>query len=162
MSRTKELREATSWFHSSSASPRYDRLKLGGIHRAQPYSHHFEAGRHNIPYLAPWVHFTLPYRVQEYEKMRLAQQRKTEVTPTEAESEESESSTGLWWEAVKDLSVPIAIAAVSLDGLHLGNTPVMAVGALPPDPAALAALADLMAPLTDGIGQVGNILGNIN
>ena len=124
MSRTQELLQASNWFRTSN-EPRYDRLKLGGIHRAQPYSHHFEPGRFSQSYIAPWAYFTYENRVKTYEAMRLARQYQTEVSPVEREVEEVEFSGGIWVGLVKDLSVPIAVAAVSFDAMHLPNTAVL-------------------------------------
>lgn len=166
MSRTRELRQASDWFRTSN-EPRYDRLKLGGIHRAQPYSHHFEPGNFSQSYIAPWAHFTYEHRVKLYEEMRLARQRATEVPPEKKEVEEIEFGGGIWVEFMRDLSVPIAVAAVSLDAIHLTNTAVLTAAV--PDPeavaAAAAAAADLVASieaLGDGIAQLGNMLGGLN
>lgn len=163
MSRTRELREASDWFRTSS-EPRYDRLKLGGIHRAQPYSHHFEAGKFSQSYIAPWAHFTYEHLVKIYGKMRLARQRLIEVPPEEKEVEEVEFSRGIWIELVRELSVPVAVAAVSFDAMHLVNTDVFSLGV--PDPEAMAAAAAELAAnivaLSHSIAQVGNIFGSLN
>ena len=54
MYRSKLFRSATDWLHSVPHE-RVDRFKLGGIHRAQPFSHEFEKGRYHECILADWA-----------------------------------------------------------------------------------------------------------
>ena len=54
MYRSRSFREATDWLHSVPHE-RVDRFKLGGIHRAQPFSHEFEKGRYHEYMLADWA-----------------------------------------------------------------------------------------------------------
>ncbi|PYH43600.1 uncharacterized protein BP01DRAFT_384258 [Aspergillus saccharolyticus JOP 1030-1] len=42
-------------FFWKQADPSLTRVKLGGIHRAQPYSHSYEAGTDNHYFLAKWA-----------------------------------------------------------------------------------------------------------
>ncbi|MCJ1390794.1 hypothetical protein MMC18_003655 [Xylographa bjoerkii] len=69
MAQTPEFRQATNWLHIQQ-DPTKDRLKLGGIHRAQPFSHHFEPGRDETSYIAAWAHLRFDDQVAAYEKLR--------------------------------------------------------------------------------------------
>ncbi|KAL4969277.1 uncharacterized protein BDV14DRAFT_210461 [Aspergillus stella-maris] len=64
------FRAATSWLHTHP-NPSMDRVKLGGIHRAQPFSHAYDhSGRYKHFFSASWVHKPLPERIAEYELLR--------------------------------------------------------------------------------------------
>ena len=78
MASTPAFRDSIEWLKTSS-TPHLDRLKLGGIHRAQPFSHHFEAGRSVHSLLAPWVHLLPQYRILAYEALREQRQNKPDV-----------------------------------------------------------------------------------
>ncbi|OAP58040.1 hypothetical protein AYL99_07130 [Fonsecaea erecta] len=78
MSRTPALLSASAWF-MKCPEPQYDRLKLGGIHRAQPFSHRFEVNRFTHFYLAPWAPFTRPYRIKCYELLRATRKQQRDV-----------------------------------------------------------------------------------
>ncbi|KAK0616944.1 hypothetical protein B0T14DRAFT_605114 [Immersiella caudata] len=69
MARCAPFRESTLWLHNSPQE-RTDRLKLGGIHRAQPFSHHFEKGEYHQYFIAKWAHLTRERKIAEYEKLR--------------------------------------------------------------------------------------------
>ncbi|KND89961.1 hypothetical protein TOPH_05340 [Tolypocladium ophioglossoides CBS 100239] len=69
MARCGAFREATLWMHKQE-DERQDRLKLGGIHRAQPFSHHFERGAYHQYFVADWASLALPLRVGAYERLR--------------------------------------------------------------------------------------------
>lgn len=69
MARCAPFRESTLWLHNDPQE-RTDRLKLGGIHRAQPFSHHFEKGAYHQYFIAKWAHLTRERKVAEYEKLR--------------------------------------------------------------------------------------------
>jgi hypothetical protein len=56
-----------------------DRVKLGGIHRAQPFSHHFERGRYHEYLIAAWAHLVYPLQIKEYELLRDVQMRFPDV-----------------------------------------------------------------------------------
>ncbi|KAM0425121.1 hypothetical protein ACHAPT_009681 [Fusarium lateritium] len=74
MARTRELQKATAWLHDSDLRPDLDpsliRVKLGGIHRAQPCSHHFEAGTYKHFFVAPWTTWPREEQVKQYEALR--------------------------------------------------------------------------------------------
>ncbi|PNY28891.1 Uncharacterized protein TCAP_01186 [Tolypocladium capitatum] len=69
MARCGAFREATLWIHKQE-DERQDRLKLGGIHRAQPFSHHFERGAYHQYFVADWASLARPLRVGAYERLR--------------------------------------------------------------------------------------------
>lgn len=69
MYRSPLLRTATDWLHTYPHE-RVDRLKLGGIHRAQPFSHEFEKGRYHEYMLADWALLLPEQQVEEYEYLR--------------------------------------------------------------------------------------------
>ncbi|KAI9158135.1 hypothetical protein HJFPF1_06125 [Paramyrothecium foliicola] len=63
------FRESTTWIHMQE-DERQDRLKLGGIHRAQPFSHHFDKGQYHQYFIASWAPLALPLKIKAYESMR--------------------------------------------------------------------------------------------
>ncbi|RHZ57432.1 hypothetical protein CDV55_100040, partial [Aspergillus turcosus] len=69
MSQEPAFRAATEWLHMQS-DPATDRIKLGGINRAQPYSHALEHRTHDDFFVAKWVSSSYPAPVQCYEAMR--------------------------------------------------------------------------------------------
>lgn len=69
MSKSIKFRASTLWLHRQS-DERQDRLKLGGIQRAQPFSHHFEKGAYHQYFVADWAHLTRELRIQQYEALR--------------------------------------------------------------------------------------------
>ncbi|KAH7238087.1 hypothetical protein BKA59DRAFT_557632 [Fusarium tricinctum] len=69
MANCSQLQASTTWIHNHEDET-MDRLKLGGIHRAQPFSHHFEKGAYHQYFVADWAFLAQPLRVVEYEKLR--------------------------------------------------------------------------------------------
>ncbi|KAK2768344.1 hypothetical protein FQN54_000198 [Arachnomyces sp. PD_36] len=63
------LRATTSWLHKQN-DPHLDRLKLGGIHRAQPFSHSFDHGVYHQYFIADWAHLKYEDQLSEYELLR--------------------------------------------------------------------------------------------
>lgn len=58
MASSPALQAATAWMHSGSAlarEPSLARIRMGGIHRAQPMSHYFEKGANELYFLAAWA-----------------------------------------------------------------------------------------------------------
>ncbi|XEV03037.1 hypothetical protein FSHL1_008324 [Fusarium sambucinum] len=84
MSYNPQFRASTNWLHGDSDKT-MDRLKLGGIHRAQPFSHHFEKGAYHRYFAANWSLYTLPLRITEYEKLRDWRASKIDVGATKAD-----------------------------------------------------------------------------
>ena len=78
MAKSSKFRESTLWLHNQE-DPKLDRLKLGGIHRAQPFSHHFEKGELNTYFLAEWADKSREERTQKYELLRDGRQRQRDV-----------------------------------------------------------------------------------
>ncbi|KAI4250714.1 MAG: hypothetical protein L6R42_008658 [Xanthoria sp. 1 TBL-2021] len=69
MYRSTLLRTATGWLHTHPHE-RVDRLKLGGIHRAQPFSHEFDKGRYHEYMLADWALLLKEQQIEQYEYLR--------------------------------------------------------------------------------------------
>ncbi|KAG8672287.1 hypothetical protein FPOAC2_05665 [Fusarium poae] len=84
MSNNPQFRASTNWLHGDSDKT-MDRLKLGGIHRAQPFSHHFEKGAYHRYFVADWSLYTLPLRISEYEKLREWRASKIDIGATTAD-----------------------------------------------------------------------------
>ncbi|KAM5463858.1 hypothetical protein MauCBS54593_007303 [Microsporum audouinii] len=76
MAKTPRLCSATSWLHSKhkgglrAADPSLSRVKLGGIHRAQPFSHYFEAGAYSHYFITEWALLSRRDQIEAYELMR--------------------------------------------------------------------------------------------
>ncbi|EAW25669.1 uncharacterized protein NFIA_044880 [Aspergillus fischeri NRRL 181] len=68
MSQSLPFQSATQWLHLQS-DPSSDRIKLGGINRAQPYSHALEQRTHDDFFVAKWVSDDRSL-IQTYEDMR--------------------------------------------------------------------------------------------
>lgn len=67
LSQLPSFRNACAWLQNQQ-NPWFDRLKLGGIHRAQPFSHHFEL--QSTSTVAPWIHLRFGQQQQIYEYIR--------------------------------------------------------------------------------------------
>ncbi|CAM1505284.1 Fc.00g109210.m01.CDS01 [Cosmosporella sp. VM-42] len=73
MAWTPEFCKATAWLHGRRLLGQdlaSVRVKLGGIHRAQPFSHCFEAKTYRHYFLAPWAIFPRQEQVEAYELLR--------------------------------------------------------------------------------------------
>lgn len=74
MARAPSFQSATQWLHTKamaiSPHPVPGSLKLGGIHRAQPFSHYFDAGRDHDYFLAPWALLPRAEQIAVYESLR--------------------------------------------------------------------------------------------
>ncbi|ORY16587.1 hypothetical protein BCR34DRAFT_671613 [Clohesyomyces aquaticus] len=69
MARNANFRQRTQWLHKQK-DPALDRLKLGGIHRAQPFSHYYDQGKYQHYFIASWAHLKLEDQIAEYELLR--------------------------------------------------------------------------------------------
>lgn len=69
MAESATFRKSTSWI-AKHENPRMDRIKLGGIHRAQPFSHQYEEGKYHEYFIADWAHLHRDDQIAEYEEMR--------------------------------------------------------------------------------------------
>lgn len=67
LSELPSFRNACAWLQNQQ-DPWFDRLKLGGIHRAQPFSHHFELK--SACAVAPWIHLKFGQQQHIYEYIR--------------------------------------------------------------------------------------------
>ncbi|SPQ20773.1 c9995225-d21e-49de-9587-fd45d7d956d4 [Thermothielavioides terrestris] len=76
MTRTPRFARATAWLFNPTEGgllatyPALAHVKLGGIHRAQPFSHYFEAGTYSHFFLAEWALRPRPEQVAAYEELR--------------------------------------------------------------------------------------------
>ncbi|KAF7546120.1 hypothetical protein G7Z17_g8653 [Cylindrodendrum hubeiense] len=69
---TTEFWKATAWMHGDNLRDHEAslvRVKLGGIHRAQPFSHSFEAGTYSHYFLAPWATWPRDEQINAYERL---------------------------------------------------------------------------------------------
>ncbi len=69
MASSAGFQKETAWL-AANADRRLDRLKLGGIHRAQPFSHQWEEGKYHEYFIADWAHLEPGDKVAEYERQR--------------------------------------------------------------------------------------------
>ncbi|KAI1424342.1 hypothetical protein F5Y12DRAFT_797314 [Xylaria sp. FL1777] len=69
MAKNALFRKSTAWLHQQP-QPALDRLKLGGIHRAQPFSHYYDQGKYHHYFTASWAHLKLEDQITEYELLR--------------------------------------------------------------------------------------------
>ena len=74
MAESVTFRKATSWFNTQT-DPSMDRIKLGGIHRAQPFSHQYENGKYHEYFIASWAHLRRDDQISEYEEIREARRQ---------------------------------------------------------------------------------------
>lgn len=84
MAQTPSFCRATSWLHKDKTGlrvtdPWLSRVKLGGIHRAQPFSHPFGAGTYHHYFLAPWALRPRRQQIDEYERLRDERMRQPDV-----------------------------------------------------------------------------------
>ncbi|KAK0622257.1 hypothetical protein DIS24_g11246, partial [Lasiodiplodia hormozganensis] len=85
MARNKGFRRATAWTaHDVNAS--FDRVRLGGIHRAQPWSRPFVRGAYNHFFAAEWAHLRRADQVAAYEMLRDFRMEMLDVGVTRAEA----------------------------------------------------------------------------
>ncbi|KAH8591655.1 hypothetical protein B0O99DRAFT_267996 [Bisporella sp. PMI_857] len=69
MAESKTFHKSTAWI-LQQPDPRVDRLKLGGIHRAQPFSHQYEQGQYHEYFIADWACLQREDQRSEYEAIR--------------------------------------------------------------------------------------------
>lgn len=93
MYRSKLLRTATDWLHSYPQE-RVDRLKLGGIHRAQPFSHEFEKGRYHEYMLADWALLVKEQQIERYEYLRDRRVLLSDIVLTRSGDEDGDGGDG--------------------------------------------------------------------
>lgn len=71
MASSTKFQQATAWL-TDHPDLRIDRLKLGGIHRAQPFSHQYEEGQYHEYFIAQWAHLQRQDQISMYEEIREA------------------------------------------------------------------------------------------
>jgi hypothetical protein len=105
MYRTPAFLASTAWL-SPSTQPdiRLDRIKLGGIHRAQPYSHHFELGTYHDYFIAEWAYKPRSEQIAAYEALRDDRMR------------------------LPDVRLPYRVHDETLDGLEFWAVAVLSAG----------------------------------
>ena len=81
MTESITFRNATSWIVKHT-DPRMDRIKLGGIHRAQPFSHQYENGKYHEYFIADWAHLQREDQIAEYEELREARRQLPDIPET--------------------------------------------------------------------------------
>ena len=81
MAESITFRNATSWI-AVHTDARMDRIKLGGIHRAQPFSHQYENGKYHEYFIADWAHLQREDQIAEYEELREARRKLPDVPET--------------------------------------------------------------------------------
>ncbi|KAB2568772.1 hypothetical protein DBV05_g12549, partial [Lasiodiplodia theobromae] len=93
MARNKGFRRATAWTaHDFNAS--FDRVRLGGIHRAQPWSRPFVRGAYNHFFVAEWAHLRRQDQVAAYEMLRDFRMEMLDVGVTRADAARRRAGTG--------------------------------------------------------------------
>ncbi|KKK12544.1 hypothetical protein AOCH_000051 [Aspergillus ochraceoroseus] len=84
MAQSPRFCKTTAWLHHSHKGlrridPSLTRAKLGGIHRAQPFSHYFEAGTSDYFFIAQWAMMERQEQREYYETFRNARMQLTGV-----------------------------------------------------------------------------------
>ncbi|KAF5855783.1 hypothetical protein ETB97_008444 [Aspergillus alliaceus] len=85
MAKSATFCKATAWLHSKEKGlrridPSLARVKLGGIHRAQPFSHYFEAGTYSHYFLAEWALKKKMDKIRDYETLRDGRARRPDIS----------------------------------------------------------------------------------
>ncbi|KAK5988534.1 hypothetical protein PT974_10017 [Cladobotryum mycophilum] len=93
MARCSTFGESTLWLHMQE-NEQLDRLKLGGIHRAQPFSHHFEKGAYHQYFVADWASMQRPDRIEAYETLRDWRATRQEIGSKKKENDSSNTGGG--------------------------------------------------------------------
>ena len=164
MAKTHELRMACDWLRTSPEA-QFDRLKLGGIHRAQPWSHHFEAGRYRQLLIAPWAKYTYEVRVLAYEALREMRKRMANPEP-DVDLPDQPISRVDWIIKIAEEITPALATNVTYEAFALHHQVFIETASSSIDPSSLthaaASAANIAAsaePLHDSLHHVANILG---
>ena len=95
MARNPGFCKATRWLHEQKGDDRsLSRLKLGGIHRAQPFSHYFEQGTYQHYFIAEWAHLKRDDQIKAYELLRDRRARQPDVVYRDGRFGGSEVKSG--------------------------------------------------------------------
>lgn len=115
MAKSRGFHERTAWLHqpdhpdpplssqqqqqphqannaAAADNPKLDRLKLGGIHRAQPFSHHFEKGAYHLYFTAEWTHLRRSEQIAAYELLRDGRARMKDVDKEKEKGSDDDGS----------------------------------------------------------------------
>ncbi|KAK2747976.1 hypothetical protein FQN57_001567 [Myotisia sp. PD_48] len=87
MVQSDSFREHTAWLNNQQ-DLRMERFKIGGIHRAQPYSHHFEKGAYSLYFTAEWAPLERRMQIQAYELLRNKRATQKDVKDDAKDDEE--------------------------------------------------------------------------
>lgn len=79
MARNSTFCASTRWLHEQGGDRSLSRLKLGGIHRAQPFSHYFDQGTYHHYFIAEWALLKRDNQIAGYELMRDGRVRQPDV-----------------------------------------------------------------------------------
>jgi hypothetical protein len=93
MARCEGFQSSTHWLHNQP-DPKRDRLKLGGIQRAQPFSHHFQKGAYHLYFAAEWTHLAQGRKIAAYERVRDGRVRQKDVGSEETADDSSDGGGG--------------------------------------------------------------------
>ncbi|EFQ99186.1 hypothetical protein MGYG_02200 [Nannizzia gypsea CBS 118893] len=85
MCKNPAFRRCTEWLHTQT-DPAMDRLKLGGIQRAQSFSRYYDQGQYKYFFAAPWAHLSLDNLIEQYELSRDYRANLCDVDEVEAGS----------------------------------------------------------------------------
>ncbi|KAK2804587.1 hypothetical protein FQN51_001788 [Onygenales sp. PD_10] len=93
MNQHKAFQETTAWIHEQHENPQLDQLKLGGIHRAQPYG---QRGSYQEYFIAKWaINLSRKKKIQMYERRRDRQMERTDVDIEEREGLSGKANTSM-------------------------------------------------------------------
>ncbi|KAL4922976.1 uncharacterized protein BDV17DRAFT_278354 [Aspergillus undulatus] len=74
MAQSPRFAKSTAWLHEpqnavSTRHPSLLRVRLGGIHRAQPFSHYHDLGTGDVFFVASWADVSSSNRVSDYKQL---------------------------------------------------------------------------------------------
>ena len=145
MSLTSAIRITSQQAVPTGGAPVLDRLKLGGIHRAQPFSHHFEKNKSVYYLLAPWVTCPVVQRVTYYEAYRSMRQKAKDVVNDDFDEHMMGAD-----------SVVQAIGG-GMDGLLLWDFSSMDIGSHTIQAADPGTITDSFSSIGDAVGDMFNM-----
>jgi hypothetical protein len=117
MALSPRFRESTLWLHQQD-DPKQDRLKLGGILRAQPFSHHFEKGEYHLYFVAAWSHLARAKQIKEYERLRDWKATRRDVNSTAGDVKGSDGGCG---GGCGTFACGVGVGVAGCGGAHTGG-----------------------------------------
>ncbi|ENH63159.1 hypothetical protein FOC1_g10009050 [Fusarium oxysporum f. sp. cubense race 1] len=127
MANSSQFQASTTWL-TNHEDETMDRLKLGGIHRAQPFSHHFEKGAYHQYFVADWAFLAQPLRVLEYEKFRAWRATKIDVGATTSDDGSGGGGCGTGPFACGAVAAGCAVGSPGMAGDTCGSGCVSSCG----------------------------------